>query len=299
MKADHHIAARVLQAMPFLTALARTGSFTAAGAALGVDQSAVSHRIRQLETLLGTALFDREGRVAVPTAAGRSLVALSNGTLRGVDAALRELAAGDAREVLTVSMSATLANLWGMAALPAVTPHGMGLEIIADERLSDLGLNASDMAIRFGIGPYEGLETIELSSVTLTPMAATRDLDLADPDAVLIQDRSCDQDGTQSGWDRYEDASGLSLSRNPRMSVTRTDMAIQAALAGHGIALGRPLLTDAAAAAGRLVAVGKPVDCPSRYWICFRRNDPRRDLLRDMAEALCSLPRPLPAARSS
>lgn len=288
MKTDQHISARILQAMPYLAALARTGSFTAAGTELGVDQSAVSHRIKQLEELLDTPLFTRDGRNSTPTAAGRSLVALANSTLRGVDAALRDIAAADTRETLTVSMSATLANLWGMAALPAVAPPGFGLEIVADDRLADLGLNTSDMAIRFGIGPYEGVEAVELTPVALTPVAAAPDATLHDPATVLIHDRSCDQDGTQSGWDRYEECSDLNLNRNPRLYVNRTDLAIHAAEAGHGIALGRPLLTDAAIAAGRLSPVGNTVKCPSRYWICFRKDDPREELLRGVADALCA-----------
>jgi DNA-binding transcriptional LysR family regulator len=54
--------------------IARLGSFRAAAVRLNVSQPTVSMRIRELERLLGTTLFDRSGQRAVLTEAGRDLV---------------------------------------------------------------------------------------------------------------------------------------------------------------------------------------------------------------------------------
>jgi DNA-binding transcriptional LysR family regulator len=51
-----------------------TGSFSAAAARLGLTQPAISLQIRQLEKRLGTALIERVGRKARPTAAGGELL---------------------------------------------------------------------------------------------------------------------------------------------------------------------------------------------------------------------------------
>lgn len=51
--------------------IARLGSLSAAAEALHVSQPAASKTIRELEEILGTALFDRSGRRLVLTAAGR------------------------------------------------------------------------------------------------------------------------------------------------------------------------------------------------------------------------------------
>lgn len=51
-----------------------TGSFTAAAELHGVTQPAVSFHIRQLETMFGVPLISREGRRAIPTAAGAELL---------------------------------------------------------------------------------------------------------------------------------------------------------------------------------------------------------------------------------
>jgi DNA-binding transcriptional LysR family regulator len=62
--------------LPFLDTFAKTaelGSFTAAGAALGMTQAAVSQRIQILERMLAVALFERKGGRILLTEAGQEL----------------------------------------------------------------------------------------------------------------------------------------------------------------------------------------------------------------------------------
>lgn len=54
---------------------AETGSFSAAGARLGLTQSAVSTQIRRLEEDLGCALFDRSGKSVALSDEGRRMLA--------------------------------------------------------------------------------------------------------------------------------------------------------------------------------------------------------------------------------
>ena len=56
-----------LGALRAFAALAETGSFARAGAALNVSHAAVSQRVRALEETLGVALLHRQGRTAVLT----------------------------------------------------------------------------------------------------------------------------------------------------------------------------------------------------------------------------------------
>lgn len=55
-------------------AVARDGTFTGAGAQLGLTQSAVSAQIKRLEEYLGVELFDRGARAAVLNALGREML---------------------------------------------------------------------------------------------------------------------------------------------------------------------------------------------------------------------------------
>ncbi len=63
-----------LDQLKVFTLVASTGSFSAAARSLGKSQSAVSTAIANLEIDLGVALFDRSGKLAVLTAAGRRLL---------------------------------------------------------------------------------------------------------------------------------------------------------------------------------------------------------------------------------
>ncbi|MFJ3879795.1 LysR family transcriptional regulator [Streptomyces sp. NPDC090077] len=70
------------QELRVLVAVADTGGFSAAAAALGVSQSAVSHSVRGSEGKVGAVLFERGRTGASPTPAGERAVALGRRILR-------------------------------------------------------------------------------------------------------------------------------------------------------------------------------------------------------------------------
>ncbi|MFE2168924.1 LysR family transcriptional regulator [Streptomyces sp. NPDC059447] len=70
------------QELRILVAVADSGGFSAAAAALGLTQSAVSHSVRGSETKLGAVLFERGRGGASPTAAGERAVGHARRILR-------------------------------------------------------------------------------------------------------------------------------------------------------------------------------------------------------------------------
>ncbi|WP_410672304.1 LysR family transcriptional regulator [Amycolatopsis sp. cmx-4-68] len=72
--------------------VAATGSFTAAAAALGYTQSAISRQVAMMEAAAGTALFERHARGVRPSPAGALLVRHATTALAVVDTAEQELA---------------------------------------------------------------------------------------------------------------------------------------------------------------------------------------------------------------
>ncbi|GAB2582437.1 LysR family transcriptional regulator [Streptomyces capparidis] len=79
-----------------LVAVADTGGFSAAAAALGLTQSAVSHSVRGSERRIGAVLFERGRTGARPTPAGEKAVAYARRVLRLLDVLAAE-ARGAAR----------------------------------------------------------------------------------------------------------------------------------------------------------------------------------------------------------
>jgi DNA-binding transcriptional LysR family regulator len=71
--------------------VARRGSFTAAAAALGYTQSAVSRQVAAMESAAATPLFERAARGVTPTEAGRLLARHGSGVLDQLELAAREL----------------------------------------------------------------------------------------------------------------------------------------------------------------------------------------------------------------
>ena len=89
---------------------ARQLSFKFAADELCLTPSAVSHQMRELETVLGLRLFERRTRALELTAAGLRLLGEVEPLLEGLDRALAQLARGDGRETLRVRAPALFAN---------------------------------------------------------------------------------------------------------------------------------------------------------------------------------------------
>jgi LysR family glycine cleavage system transcriptional activator len=108
-----------LNAIKSFEAAARLGSFTPAAEELCVTHRAVSRQIRLLEEWLGTRLFLRTSRNAVPTRAGRDLLAEAGHTLdRLGSASLRVQSGRKADGVLHISALPTFAMCWLIPRLP-------------------------------------------------------------------------------------------------------------------------------------------------------------------------------------
>ena len=86
---DADLSARELRVVK---AIADEGSITAAAAALGYSQPAVSQMLRRLEQRLGAALIERAGRTVRLTDAGRVLARHAPAVTTALDAAAGELA---------------------------------------------------------------------------------------------------------------------------------------------------------------------------------------------------------------
>src|SRR5689334_13797235 len=85
--------------LEMVAAVAAAGSVTRAAAGLHLTQSAVSHRLRAIETRLGAALFLRVGKRMVVTAAGERVTAAARrvlGDLRAVEDDVRRLGTREA-----------------------------------------------------------------------------------------------------------------------------------------------------------------------------------------------------------
>lgn len=80
-----------LKQLEYFVRVAELGSFTRAAVALDIAQPALSRQVRLLEVELRQTLLTRNGRGAVPTEAGKLLLAHGRGILHQVERAKEEL----------------------------------------------------------------------------------------------------------------------------------------------------------------------------------------------------------------
>jgi len=136
------------------TEVAEAGGFTAAAQRLGLTKSAVSLRVRQLETRLGVDLFVRTTRRVQLTDAGQQLFDAAAGRLRSVQDALMGLASS--RQALTGNLRITApiehaaSSIAPSLARFAVAHPQLRIELFAADQVLNLVSAGIDVAIRLG-----------------------------------------------------------------------------------------------------------------------------------------------------
>ena len=231
-------------------AVAREGGFRGAARATGTSASRLSEAMRRLEARLGVRLLHRTTRNVAPTDAGARLLERLGPALAEVESALdvvngfRDRPAGKLR--LNVPVSAARLVLPRivpafLAAYPDIT-----LEVVAEDRLSDLVAEGFDAGIRY----EERLEQ-DMVAVPIGPprqrfaaAASPAYLDLRGrpehPRDLLAHAclRGRHASGTLSSWEFERDGEAVKVDPKGPLIVrigATVDLAVDAAVAGSGI----------------------------------------------------------------
>ncbi len=242
-------------------ASARLLSFTLAAAELNVTQTAISHQIRRLEDQLGIKLFVRQTRsLALTREAQEYLPAVRSAfeDLRRATARLRRVE-NDGR--LTVSTTASLATKWLVSRVAGFQDANPGMEvrITTSTHLVDFRREEVDVAVRYGHGSWPGLRAHWLMAERIFPVCSPALLKgarpLLDP-GDLAHHTLLHTSVYRDDWELWLTAAGLPQAIAGRRGLTFDlgFMAIQAAIEGLGVALGRVHMVEADIAAGRLIA---------------------------------------------
>lgn len=254
-------------------AAARLESFKRAAAELGVTPTAISHQIRQLESDLGFELFRRTPRKVTLTEEGRALFAPLRTAFDGMEEAVAALRRRPARQVATLSATAafTARLLVPRVARFRARFPGWDLRLLAADGPVDLDAGAADAAIRYGAGPYPGLDTVDLMPECFAPVCAPHlgiagPADLAATTLIHVENPVYTAVAAMPGWAEFAQAAGLrELDTSRGVSLNDEGGAIQAAIAGQGIALLSLPLLAAELASGVLVQPFGPVLEGQRY----------------------------------
>jgi LysR family glycine cleavage system transcriptional activator len=288
-------------------AASRLGSFKDAARELSVTPTAISHQIKRLETHLGLAVFERLHRSLQLTPAGEILAAEAQDAFLRLGRTLDRLrlegkVAGP--DILTVSVVPSFATKWLAPRLhefQAAYPR-IGLRIVADETLVDLRRDRIvDVALRYGPGPYgkelyarrlwpKG-EIIAVCAPALAKQPALRSPAGLARHMLIRTAAPASRSQTRrnrpgSEWPAWFAAAGVTVDGAIRKALegpifSASQLAIEAAVAGRGIALAPKLLAEGDIASGRLVRLfSTSIADPNAYWVLCRADRAREGRIR-------------------
>lgn len=268
-----------LNALRAFEAAARSLSFQAAAGELFVTPAAISHQVKRLEAYLGVKLFHRGHRSVELTGEGEALAA-SLGELFGrLDTALDQITA-NAKTRLRVSTVESFAAKWLAPRLhrfhrgcPDIRVH-----VETGNPHVDFVRDGIDVAIRYGPGGYAGMSCELLVAAPVFPVCAPslladgeRPLAVADDlrRHTLLHDESASGHAGVPDWPAWLEAAGatqVDASRGPVFSSIY--LAQEAAVAGHGVALGVAPLVEEDLDRGRLARpFTHALANPHAFWI--------------------------------
>jgi len=257
------------------------GSLDAAATRLNVTPSAVSQRLKALESRLGRVLLVRSKPVSV-TASGRVVLRLARQLAALEQDALGELGLDDeATAGVPLAVNADSLGTWFLAALAPLAAAGMTFELFRDDQEYTAGLLESgtvSAAVTSQERPVAGCSSRPLGAIRYLPVASPgfasrwfgsgQDATAFEAAPVIDFDR---RDGLQT---RYLTAIGADPARPPRHYVPASADFASATMLGFGWALVPEQQAGPALADGRLVRLaGDPVDVPL-HWQRWKLDSP-------------------------
>lgn len=243
-----------LTALRAFAALAEAQTAQAAGAKLNVSHAAISQQIKALETHLGLALVNREGRSLALTSDG---LQLADAALRGfaeIERSVAELTGVGNRRPLQISLTPSFAANWLLPRLPRFRESHAESEIMmnASPKLARFEQGGVDLAIRFGNGNWSGVDSELILPTEIVVVAApelVRGHEVDTPDALRAFHWLVEEGESEANaWLETHGATGGARG----VTYLSGNMMLDAARQGQGVVSTARLFVEDDIAAGRL-----------------------------------------------
>ncbi|CAI2439469.1 DNA-binding transcriptional regulator [Serratia plymuthica] len=241
---------------------ARTGSLARAADSLALTAAAVSQQIRQLEQHLGIQLFTRAKSGVTLTEQGADYLAYVQEAFETLRVAQQHVDRQRGQETLTIFALPALASKWLNPAIGdwlARQPQ-LDIRLHATHAAVDFAASAADFALCFGDQDYPLLEKVQLFQDGVQPVCSPQRQAAGDwTRQPLIHVDWGKESQFLPGWHEWFTAAGLPPPQRRGLTYNLTSLAIDAAVAGHGILLGQQSLIQRELANGTLVPLAETV----------------------------------------
>lgn len=251
-------------------AVATERSFRRAAQRLGMSPSALSHAIRALEARLAARLLNRTTRSVALTEAGQALLSRLVPAMREIDDAVRDVGAfqGVPKGVVRVNLSRIAAQLVVAPALGefvAAYP-GIQVDLVIDDSITDVVGGGFDVGIRSGALVQQDMVAVRVTAdlrmaVVGSPRYFAGRTQPHSPDE--LRDHACvtyrwRETGTLSRWRFARGDEVADVTVHSVLTVNDTNLLLDAALGGVGLAFLAEALVAPYVRRGELVPVLEP-----------------------------------------
>lgn len=279
-----------LNALRAFDAAARHLSFKKAAEEISVTPAAISQQIRSLEEYLDIQLFIRNKNILSLTQQAELALPILEEAFEKIEETVDILQESDKDNDLRLSLSPSFASKWLIPRLGRFHDQNeeIAVRVSATMDLINFKNTDYDIAVRYGRGNYPGLYVEELMKEEVFPVCSPELLvgensiktyqDLCN--VTLIHDDSSLEDESCPKWDMWLKAVGVTLpKKSRRLHFNTTQLTLEAALAGRGVAIAKGTIAKDDLEKGRLVrlfARALPVDF-AYYIVCpeNRRQIPK------------------------
>lgn len=248
-----------LNALKAFESAARHLNFTKAADELFVTQAAVSHQIKLLEDFLGISLFHRRNRLLELTELGSQYFDEIRPLLEQIAKATDKIRSKNQRQILTISVPQTFGMQWLVPRLNDFHEKFPDVEVRIKGVDQDEGLLGKeiDVAIYYGTGKWENVDSIRLTESPLVILASPRFLEsnpIHSPNDLV--GKTLLHVFSRNKWKRTIEHFGLNEQIDVEQAgsmFSHTFMALQAAMHQQGIAIANRVLAQNELELGNLV----------------------------------------------
>jgi len=240
-------------------AVARTASVKAAALELHVTASAVSHQIQNLESDLGLRLFHRLNRRLVLTDAGEVYRSRVQPAFEALRQATAEMSARSSADSVMLTAPPSFVELWLLPRLGRFLAAHPDIDLRVEATLWQAKYleGPFDAAIRYGHGPWTGVQTTPLVDENLivlcAPALLRRGPALRTP-ADLARHTLIHSEQRLTGWSAWLRSCGYGSVRGARnIRFSQSAHSLHAAVRGYGIALENRAMVAQHCATGSLI----------------------------------------------
>jgi LysR family glycine cleavage system transcriptional activator len=260
-----------LNSLKCFEAAGRLLSFTEAARELNVTQAAISHQIKVIEEYLGVSLFDRYPRRLALSEQGKALLPDVTEAFDRVSQAIGALSQEQYSNLVSVRLAPSFAAKWLSPRLKYFWLQfpEIDLCLFHAHDAVDFEREEIDIAVTYGKGDWPGVVADKLLGLDFFPVCSPVFMNNDKPLIKLDNLRyySLLHDASYECWRDWIELAGVQgIDSDKGTIIDDTNVLIQAAIDGQGIALGSTTFVEDHLEAGRLV---KPFDINLVNEFCY------------------------------